>query len=112
MVSSNLKEKLKRLPTTPGVYIYEDSGGEIIYVGKAKNLKSRVSSYFGLNLNKNSKTFALVENIHDLRTIEVESELEALILEAELIKKHQETSRAGAQQKFAGGRKELRVKMG
>ncbi|KKS31634.1 hypothetical protein A2380_00305 [candidate division WWE3 bacterium RIFOXYB1_FULL_43_24] len=88
VVSSNLKEKLKRLPTTPGVYIYEDSGGEIIYVGKAKNLKSRVSSYFGLNLNKNSKTFALVENIHDLRTIEVESELEALILEAELIKKH------------------------
>lgn len=88
MVSSNLKEKLQNLPITPGVYIYEDTRGEIIYVGKAKNLKSRVSSYFRLNLDKSSKTFALVSNIHDLRIIEVESELEALILEAELIKKH------------------------
>ncbi|KKS60493.1 MAG: Excinuclease ABC C subunit domain protein [candidate division WWE3 bacterium GW2011_GWB1_42_41] len=88
MVSSNLKEKLKDLPTTPGVYIYEDAGGEIIYVGKAKNLRSRVSSYFRLNLDKSSKTFALVEKTNDMRFIEVDSELEALILEAELIKKH------------------------
>ena len=88
MVSSNLKEKLGNLPTTPGVYIYQDARGVIIYVGKAKNLKSRVSSYFRLNLDRNSKTFALVSNINDMRIIEVESELEALILEAELIKKH------------------------
>ncbi len=88
MVSSNLKEKLGNLPTTPGVYIYQDAHGVIIYVGKAKNLKSRVSSYFRLNLDRNSKTFALVSNINDMRIIEVESELEALILEAELIKKH------------------------
>ena len=88
VVSSNLNEKLKNLPTTPGVYIYEDAQGEIIYVGKAKNLKSRVSSYFRLNLDRLSKTFALVEKINDMRFIEVDSELEALILEAELIKKH------------------------
>jgi len=88
VVSSNLKEKLGNLPTTPGVYIYQDAHGVIIYVGKAKNLKSRVSSYFRLNLDRNSKTFALVSNINDMRIIEVESELEALILEAELIKKH------------------------
>jgi len=88
VVSSNLKEKLGNLPTTPGVYIYQDARGVIIYVGKAKNLKSRVSSYFRLNLDRNSKTFALVSNINDMRIIEVESELEALILEAELIKKH------------------------
>jgi len=88
VVSSNLKAKLGNLPTTPGVYIYEDAQGEIIYVGKAKNLKSRVSSYFRLTLDRTSKTFALVSNINDMRIIEVESELEALILEAELIKKH------------------------
>src|SRR3972149_10483637 len=88
VVSSNLKEKLGNLPTTPGVYIYQDAHGVIIYVGKAKNLKSRVSSYFRLHLDRNSKTFALVSNINNMRFIEVESELEALILEAELIKKH------------------------
>ncbi len=88
VVSSNLNEKLKRLPPTPGVYIHEDAEGKIIYVGKAKNLRSRVSSYFRLTLDRSSKTFALVEKINDMRFIEVDSELEALILEAELIKKH------------------------
>lgn len=81
-------EKVKKLPQTPGVYIYKDKGGEVIYVGKAKNLKSRVSSYFRINLDRRSKTFALAQNIHSIDYIKVESELEALILEAELIKKY------------------------
>lgn len=88
MVSSNIREKVRELPQTPGVYIYKDKKGEVIYVGKAKNLKSRVSSYFRLNLDKKSKTHALVQNVHSMDYIKVESELEALILEAELIKKY------------------------
>lgn len=88
MVSSNIKEKVKKLPQSPGVYIYKDSSGSVIYVGKAKNLKSRVSSYFRIKLDRRSKTHALVEKISSFETIEVESELEALILEAELIKKY------------------------
>lgn len=86
--SPNLEKKLKKLPISPGVYIYKDNEGKIIYVGKAKNLKNRVSSYFRLSLDKRSKTAALVNSINDLEIIEVETELEALILEQLLIKKH------------------------
>lgn len=85
---SNLKEKASKLPQVPGSYIYKDKKGKVIYVGKAKNLRSRVGSYFNITLDTSSKTAALVRQINDLEFIEVESEFEALILEAELIKKY------------------------
>lgn len=74
-----------KIPHKSGVYIYKDSSGKILYVGKAIDLYSRVSSYF--SGEQTAKTAALVEKIADLETIIVESELEALILEANLIKK-------------------------
>lgn len=82
----NFIEKSK-LPHKPGIYIYRDIEGEVIYVGKAIDLYSRVSSYF--SGPQNHKTSALVEKIRSLETVIVESELEALILEANLIKKYQ-----------------------
>lgn len=84
-----LSEKVKLLPQVPGVYMYKNINGRIIYVGKAKNLRNRVKSYFQGNLEVGSKTYQLVENIVDMEYIEALSELEALILEAALIKKHQ-----------------------
>lgn len=74
------------IPHKPGVYIYKDNRGKVIYVGKAVDLFSRVSSYFN-NTWKDVKTAKLVENIASAETIIVESEIEALILEANLIKK-------------------------
>lgn len=74
------------IPHKPGIYIYKDKAGKVIYVGKAVDLHSRVSSYFN-NTWKNVKTAKLVENIVSAETIIVESEIEALILEANLIKK-------------------------
>jgi excinuclease ABC subunit C len=84
----DLKTKVKNLPSVPGVYKFKNILGEIIYIGKAKSLKHRVKSYFVLNIDKDSKTYQLVQHIHDIEYIEVFSELEALILEASLIKKH------------------------
>lgn len=84
-----LEEKLKNLPTDPGVYKYFDANGEIIYIGKAKNLKNRVKSYFLNSLRKGTKTHKLVLSIADLEITKVASEFEALILEAELIRKYQ-----------------------
>lgn len=88
VVISNLKEEMKNLPSTPGVYLFKNSSGKVIYVGKAKNLKSRVSSYFQLGAGIETKTYALVLRINDVEVIKSESEIEALILEAELIKKY------------------------
>lgn len=88
MNSTNVREKVKTLPLAPGVYIYYNQDRTVIYVGKAKNLRNRVSSYFNKNLDKRSKTYALVQKINDVSFIQVESEFEALILEAELIKKY------------------------
>jgi excinuclease ABC subunit C len=84
----DLKKLSSELPTNPGVYKYFDINGDIIYVGKAKNLRSRVKSYFYVTLDKDSKTYALVKKINHIEHIEVRSELEALILEAALIKKY------------------------
>ena len=81
-----LKKKLEFLPDSPGCYIYRDNIGEIIYVGKAKNLKNRVKSYFTGTHNK--KTQTLVSKIEDLEYIIVNSEKEALLLENNLIKKY------------------------
>jgi len=83
-----LKEKVQALPLEPGVYIFKDTTGTVIYVGKAKQLKNRVSSYFQSGILPGTKTFALVHRISDMEYIQVESELEALILEADLIKKY------------------------
>jgi excinuclease ABC subunit C len=79
---------LKTLPTKPGCYIMKNAGGQIIYVGKAVNLRNRVRSYFHASAEENNKTRKLVENISDIEWIVVGSELEALILEMTLIKKH------------------------
>ena len=89
MNSSNIEVKLKTLPIYPGVYKFLNDDGEVIYVGKAKNLKNRVKSYFRVNFDRDTKTKALVENIADLEFIEVSTELEALILEEKLVKKFQ-----------------------
>jgi len=83
-----LEEKLKNLPEQPGVYLMKDAKGQIIYVGKAVNLKNRVRSYFSSQHPDSPKTRLLVANIRDLDFIITDSEIEALILESNLIKKH------------------------
>ena len=86
-VKEYISEKLKRLPTKSGVYFMKDKDANIIYIGKAKSLKKRVSSYF-IGNNKDAKTTALVEHIRDIDYIVTKNEVEALILEAEMIRKH------------------------
>lgn len=83
-----LQEKLDNLPTKPGVYIFKDENGQILYVGKAINLRSRVRSYFHVSAEYNHKIQRLVSRITDLEFIVTGSELEALILESNLIKRH------------------------
>jgi len=83
----SLKEIILRLPDLPGIYQYFDDGGTIIYIGKAKNLKKRVSSYF-IKTPENRKTALLVRNIADIRHMVVDSEEDALLLENNLIKKY------------------------
>lgn len=80
--------ELATLPKTPGVYIFKDKSGHILYVGKAISLKDRVSSYFQESLDLGPKTRALVAKIISIEHVDVGSELEALLLEAELIKRH------------------------
>ncbi len=82
-----LEEKLKHLPTNPGVYVMLSADGQIIYVGKAKNIKNRVRQYF-TNAVKTDKVMAMVKNIADFYYIIVPSEIDALSLENNLIKKH------------------------
>jgi len=79
---------LTSIPTNPGVYIYRNLAGEIIYVGKAINLKKRVSQYFSRDDALGAKTSSLVSQIASIETKVVDSEIQALILEASLIKKH------------------------
>lgn len=88
MPTELVAEKLKTVPTRPGVYLYRDARGNIIYVGKAINLRNRVRSYFHASNDYSHKTARLVSEIADLEWIITETELEALILEANLIKKH------------------------
>jgi excinuclease ABC subunit C len=80
--------KPKNLPTTPGVYLFKNSRGRVIYVGKAVNLKNRVLSYFQNSTQLLPKTQLLVTEIEDLDYVRVESEIEALILEANFIKRY------------------------
>ena len=83
-----LAEKLKEIPVSAGVYLYKDSAGKIIYIGKAKRLRSRVQSYFREARPFDRKTDALVRQIADVEVIVTDNEVEALILEATLTKKH------------------------
>lgn len=80
--------KLKKLPDKPGVYLMKDQSGEIIYVGKAVSLKNRVRQYFGSRKNNPPKVNAMINHIRDFEYIIVDNEIEALILESNLIKKH------------------------
>jgi excinuclease ABC subunit C len=86
--SEYIQSILKVLPHKPGVYQYFDSAGTIIYVGKAKSLRNRVSSYFNKNQYESGKTAVLVRRIADIKYMVVESEMDALLLENSLIKKH------------------------
>ena len=80
MTTEKVAEKLKTLPTRPGVYQYFDANGKIIYVGKAINLRNRVRSYFHASADHGPKTERLVAEIADLEWIITDSELEALLL--------------------------------
>ncbi|HKQ06104.1 MAG TPA: excinuclease ABC subunit UvrC [Blastocatellia bacterium] len=83
-----LTEKLASLPVQPGCYIYRDEAGKILYVGKAKNLRNRVRQYFQSSRSHDAKTNELVSRIADLELFLTDSEIEALALESNLIKKH------------------------
>lgn len=88
MSKEELKAKLKELPDLPGVYIMRDADDQIIYVGKAISLKKRVRQYFDNNKNKGAKVLAMVSHIDHFEYIIVENEVEALVLESNLIKKN------------------------
>jgi excinuclease ABC subunit C len=84
----DIQEELKKLPEKPGVYIMKDEYDKIIYVGKAVVLKNRVRQYFQASANHTPKVRAMVARIKEFEYIVTDSELEALILECNLIKKH------------------------
>ena len=83
----DLKEKIESLPKTPGIYMMKDKYGDIIYVGKSKKLKERVKSYFVNSKNHSRKVKRMVNNICDIDFILTDTELDALLLECEMIKK-------------------------
>ena len=82
-----IEEELSKLPTCPGVYMHKDSLGEVIYVGKAVNLRNRVRSYFRKTSQADPKVRAMVSNIAEFEYITCATEMEALVLECNLIKK-------------------------
>ena len=82
-----LTAKLKTLPNQPGVYFHKDASGDIIYIGKAAILKNRVRQYFQKSRRRDPKTEALIAEIIDTDWVTVESELDALFLEAELVRR-------------------------
>ena len=86
MASSN--QKIDRLPTNPGVYLFKDKKGTILYIGKAGNIKHRVSSYFRKPAGKDLKTLTMLDKVADIDTIVTDTEKEAFILENNLIKAH------------------------
>ena len=88
MTKDELREKANDLPLAPGGYLMMDSGGQVIYVGKAKKLKNRVSQYFQDTASHNSKTKMMVSQVDRFDTILVRSEFEALVLENSLIKRY------------------------
>ena len=86
--NSTIKQKIKKLPLCPGVYLMKDLNGDIIYVGKSKLLKNRVSQYFNNSKNHSAKTVSMVASIKDFEYIVTDTEVEALVLECNLIKKY------------------------
>ena len=84
-----LREKTTKLTTAPGVYLMKNQRSEIIYSGKAKNLKNRVTSYFRESADHTPKVASMVEHVYDYDFIVTDSEYEALVLECSLIKQHQ-----------------------
>lgn len=88
MTEKELRKKAMALPLQPGVYIMKNKDKKIIYIGKAKKLKNRVSSYFGSHSNHSLKVIRMVENVDDFDYILVDTEFEALVLECSLIKQH------------------------
>src|SRR3978361_2118925 len=89
MPTPEIEAKLATLPTKPGCYLHKDQNGTVIYVGKAINLRNRVRSYFQKGANHTPKIRRLVSNCCDLEYIVTDTELEALVLECNLIKKYQ-----------------------
>ena len=87
-VSEAVRKKVQNLPGQPGVYLWKDEKGKIIYVGKAVNLRNRVTSYIRHDVNRSPKVAAMISHAADLEAIVVATEMEALILENNLIKKH------------------------
>lgn len=84
-MDNNLRDKLENLPAKPGIYQFLSKTGKVLYVGKAKNLRSRVKSYFQSNITS-PKTIALVQKVTDFQLVVTDSEVEALMLENNLIK--------------------------
>jgi hypothetical protein len=84
----DLREKVAQLPTQPGVYLYKDAYGKVLYVGKAKNLRSRVRSYFNEDRLAEAKTGGLISEARDIDFIQVDNNKEALALENNLIKQY------------------------
>jgi len=88
-VIGHIANQLSVLPDSPGVYQFYDKDDKLLYIGKAKSLKKRVSSYFQKDRHESGKTSVLVRKVADIRTIVVDTEMDALLLENNLIKKHQ-----------------------
>ena len=87
-MSDKLTKKLTKLPSSPGVYFHKNKAAEIIYIGKAANLKNRVRQYFQASRYRDPKTDLLVNEITDIDWIEVETEVDALFLEAEMVRRY------------------------
>ena len=83
------KDRLKQIPKKPGVYFFKDTSSHILYIGKAKELRTRVRSYFQKNRHQSAKNISMIKKIRDVDWIVVSSEVEALLTEANLIKKYQ-----------------------
>src|SRR5689334_12872366 len=88
MTASPLQSKLARLPDNPGVYLFKNAEKEVLYIGKAAVLADRVRSYFQKGADHSPKTTLLMSEVTDLETMVTRSELEALILESNLVKRH------------------------
>ena len=88
-MTENISNILSTLPDSPGIYQFYDKESVLLYVGKAKSLKKRVSSYFQKDIHENGKTTVMVRKIADIKILVVDTELDALLLENSLIKKHQ-----------------------
>src|SRR3989344_6643896 len=89
MPAPSVIQKIATIPTSPGIYIYKDTSGKVLYVGKAKNLKNRVRSYFTKSATLGPAKERMMGLIANIETISTDTELEALVLEANLIRKHQ-----------------------